>query len=338
MKDIAQELGVSIATVSRALNDSPVISEKRRKQIQDFAAAHNFQANAIAENLRNSRVKQQKLIGVVVPELVHYFFSTVLSGIEEEAARRGYHIMVAQSLESYDREVRICESFRRNRVCGVIISQAKSTLQYDHFKQIVNDNIPLVFFDRICTGMAVSRVVVDDYHGAYQAVSHLIETGCRRIAFCGKQMHLQIVKNRLNGYKDALLEHGIPVDESLIIECDNCALAESIIPDVIARDDRPDAFFAINDDTAVGIVHSVKNMGLRVPYDISVCGFANGERALACDPMLTTIDQRGKELGRQAADLLISQVEGDLSLDKIHKRVVRTILVKRETTRQLEKQ
>lgn len=335
MKDIAVALGVSVATVSRALNDSPAISADRRKQIREFAEAHDFHPNAIAENLRNSRIKPQKLIGVIVPELVHYFFSTVLSGIEEEAARRGYHIMVAQSLEDYEREVRICESFRKNKVCGIIISQAKSTLQYDHLRQIVNESLPLVFFDRICTGIDASRVVVDDYHGAFQAVSYLIETGCRRIAFCGKPLHLEIVKNRLNGYKDALATHGLTVDESLILECDNRKVAESVIPAVIAHENRPDAFFAVNDDTAVGILHVVKSAGLRVPEDVSICGFTNGVRALVCDPMLTTVDQRGQELGRQAADILISQVEGELPTDKVQKRVVRTTLIKRGTTKNI---
>ena len=333
MKDIAEELNTSVSTVSRALNDSPMISEEKRRMIQRFAEEHNFRPNAIAENLRNSRVKPQKLIGVIVPELIHYFFSSVLSGIEEEASRRGYRIMVAQSRESYEKEVDICNTFIKNRVCGIIVSQAKGTRQYDHFAHLQKEKVPLVFFDRICTGLDASRVVVDDYHGAYTAVTHLIETGCKRIAFCGSPMHLEIVKNRLSGYKDALLKHHIPVDESIIYECDNRAIAEAIIPDILKRTDRPDGFFAVNDDTAVGITHVAKRCGLSVPDDISVCGFTNGERALACDPMLTTIDQRGPELGIQAADILISQVEGALPLDRPQKRIVRTVLVKRGTTR-----
>lgn len=333
MKDIATELGISVATVSRALSDSPRISNERKELIRKFAQEHNFRPNAIAENLRNSRVKPQKLIGVIVPELIHFFFSSVLSGIEKEASRRGYRIMLAQSLESYEHEVQICESFYMNRVCGIIVSMAKDTHHYSHFAKLMDEKVPLVFYDRICTGVDASRVVVDDYHGSYTAVSHLIESGYKRIAFYGCPMHLEIVKNRLNGYKDALLKHGIPVDENLIYVCDNRTLAEAITPDVLSQRDAPDGFFAVNDDTAIGVLYTAKRLGYNVPEDIGICGFTNGQRAVACEPRLTTIDQPGEELGRQAADILISQVEGTLSLDKPHKRIVRTTLIKRGTTK-----
>ena len=333
MKDIAAELGISVATVSRALKDSPMISKQRREMIQKFAREHDFRPNAVAESLRQSRTRSQRIIGVIVPELKHFFFSAVLSGIEEEAAKHGYLVIAAQSQESYEREVAICDMMITNRICGIIVSQAKNTHKYDHFTKLQNENIPLVFCDRICTGIDASRVVVDDYHGAFTAVKHLIETGCGRIAFCGSSVKLEIMKNRLNGYRDALLQHNMEIDESLILECDNRGMSEQVIPQVLARDDRPDGFFAINDDTAVGVIHVAKQCGLRVPEDVSVCGFTNGERALACDPMLTTIDQRGPELGKQAADILISQVKGLLPMDKAHKRIVRTNLIVRGSTR-----
>lgn len=333
MKDIAAELGISVATVSRALKDSPMISKQRREMIQKFAREHDFRPNAVAESLRQSRTRSQRIIGVIVPELKHFFFSAVLSGIEEEAAKHGYLVIAAQSQESYEREVAICDMMITNRICGIIVSQAKNTHKYDHFTKLQNENIPLVFCDRICTGIDASRVVVDDYHGAFTAVKHLIETGCRRIAFCGSSVKLEIMKNRLNGYRDALLQHNMEIDESLILECDNRSMSEQVIPQVLARPDRPDGFFAINDDTAVGVIHVAKQCGLRVPEDVSVCGFTNGERALACDPMLTTIDQRGPELGKQAADILISQVKGLLPMDKAHKRIVRTNLIVRGSTR-----
>lgn len=333
MKDIAAELGISVATVSRALKDSPMISKQRREMIQKFAREHDFRPNAVAESLRQSRTRSQRIIGVIVPELKHFFFSAVLSGIEEEAAKHGYLVIAAQSQESYEREVAICDMMITNRICGIIVSQAKNTHKYDHFTKLQNENIPLVFCDRICTGIDASRVVVDDYHGAFTAVKHLIDTGCRRIAFCGSSVKLEIMKNRLNGYRDALLQHNMEIDESLILECDNRSMSEQVIPQVLAREDRPDGFFAINDDTAVGVIHVAKQCGLRVPEDVSVCGFTNGERALACDPMLTTIDQRGPELGKQAADILISQVKGLLPMDKAHKRIVRTNLIVRGSTR-----
>lgn len=333
MKDIARELGISVATVSRALKDSPRISPERRAAIQQYAREHDFTPNVLAESLRHSKVQPIKLIGVIIPEFTHFYFSSVLAGIEEEASSRGYRIMVAQSNEQYEREVRICQSFYENKVCGVIVSQAKDTKRYDHFERLMDAGVPLVFYDRICTGVNASRVVVDDYMGAYNAVSHLIETGCTRIAFYGSAPTLEISKNRFNGYKDALLKHGLHYDESLTRICDNRADAEAVTPELLENDTPPNGFFAVNDDTAIGILYTAKRMGFRVPEDISICGFTNGQRAVACDPMLTTVEQRGVKVGEEAADILIDQVEGRIPRDKTERRIVRTRLVVRGTTR-----
>ena len=333
MKDIARELGISVATVSRALKDSPKISLEKRRTIQAYAREHHFTPNVLAESLRHSRIHPQKLIGVILPEFIHYYFASVLTGIEEEASRQGYRIMVAQSDERYEREVNICQSFYESKVCGIIVSQAKDTMKYDHFQRLLDSGVPLVFYDRICTGVDVSRVVVDDYTGAFNAVSHLIDTGCRRIAFFGSLMNLEISKNRFNGYKDALLRHGLAFDASLTRTCDNRADAEDITPELLTASPRPDAFFAINDDTAIGILYTAKRMGFKVPDDISVCGFTNGNRAIACDPMLTTVEQRGREVGREATSILIDKVEGRSPIDKVEKRIVRTRLILRGTTR-----
>lgn len=333
MKDIARELGISVATVSRALKDSPRISPERRAAIQQYAREHDFTPNVLAESLRHSRVQPLKLIGVIIPEFTHFYFSSVLAGIEDEASSRGYRIMVAQSNEQYEREVRICQSFYENKVCGVIVSQAKDTKRYDHFERLMDAGVPLVFYDRICTGVNASRVVVDDYMGAFNAVSHLIETGCTRIAFYGSAPTLEISKNRFNGYKDALLKHGLHYDESLTRICDNRADAEAVTPELLENDTPPNGFFAVNDDTAIGILYTAKRMGFRVPEDISICGFTNGQRAVACDPMLTTVEQRGMKVGEEAADILIDQVEGIIPRDKAERRIVRTRLVVRGTTR-----
>ena len=333
MKDIAKEFGISVATVSRALKDSPRISEERRKAIQQYAREHNFYPNIIGAALRHNRVMPSRMIGVIVPEFTHYYFSSILTGIEEAAAARGFYIMVALSGEKYEREVSICENFHRYKVCGVIVSQAKDTKNYDHYQRLLDAGIPLVFYDRICTGVNASRVVVDDYMGAYNAVSHLIETGCKHIAFYGSPMQLEISKNRFNGYKDALLKHGLAVDESIIRVCDNRADAEVLTPDILAMENRPDGFCAVNDDTAIGILYTVKHAGFRVPDDISICGFTNGQRAVACDPMLTTVEQRGHRVGEEAAQILMDKVEGLIPLEKVEKRIVRTRLVIRGTSK-----
>lgn len=333
MKDIAEALGVSVATVSRALKDSPRISAEKRSIIKRYAREHNFFPNFIAESLRKSRIQPMKIIGVIIPQFNHYYFSSVLSGIEEAASARGYRILVAQSNESYEREVSICQSFFENKVCGIIVSQAKDTIVYEHFQKLIDQGLPLVFYDRICTGVDCSRVVVDDYNGAFNAVTHLINTGCRRIAFYGATMKMEISKNRYNGYRDALLRAGLKIDENFIRECDNRKDAELITPELLSHEVVPDAFFAINDDTAIGILYSAKRMGYRIPEDISICGFTNGERAIACDPMLTTVEQRGFKVGSEAVEVLINQVEGIIPRDKVEKRVVKTRLVLRNTTR-----
>ncbi len=333
MKDIARELGVSVATVSRALKDSPRISVEQRQKIQQYAREHNFTPNVLAESLRRSRVQPIKIIGVIIPELVHYYFASVLKGIEEEAGAHGYHIMVAQSGEQYEREVQLCRSFYENKVCGIIVSQAKNTHNYDHFRRLQDAGVPLVFYDRICTGLEASRVVVDDYMGAFNATTHLIETGCRRIAYYGSQLNMEIAKNRFNGYKDALLKHHLPFVPELTRICDTRRDAEMLTPSMFDGESYPDAFFTVNDDTALGVLYTVKRMGLRIPEDVSICGFTNDDRATACDPMLTTIEQRGIQVGEEAADILIGHVEGTIPLNRVERRIVRTRLILRGTTR-----
>ena len=333
MRDIAEHFGVSVATVSRALSDNPRISKERRKEIQTYAQENNFFPNVIGEQLRHARVKSTKLIGVILPQLPHFYFSTILSGIEEEAYSRGYLVVVAQSNERFEREKKICEAFYKNKVCGVIVSQAKNTQQYDHFKKLMQNGIPLVFYDRICTGVEASRVVVDDYMGAFTAVQHLIETGCHNIMFYNSPVTMEISKNRFNGYHDALMKYGMEVHKENVRICDNHDDAEIITPAIMEMEPRPDAFFAANDDTAIGILQTVKRMGYRVPDDVSICGFTNGERAIACDPMLTTVEQRGRRVGEEAANILINKVEGLSPLDKVERRVVRTKLIIRGTTR-----
>ena len=333
MKDIAAALGVSVATVSRALKDSPRISEEQRDKIKGYAREHNYFPNVLAESLRNSKTKPLKIIGVIVPQFAHFYFSSVLSGIEQEAASRGYSIMVGQSAEQYNLEQQLCERFYEHKVCGVIVSQAKDTQQYEHFQKLLNHGMPLVFYHRICSGIDCNRVVVDDCQGAFNAVTQLINTGCRRIAYYGSPMTLEISKNRYNGYRDALLRQGLQPEDRFFRICDNRADAEAITPELLSQEEIPDAFFAVNDDTAIGILYTAKRMGYRVPQDLSICGFTNGQRAVACDPMLTTVEQRGVRVGEEAANILIGKVEGESPKDKIEKRIVRTRLVIRGTTR-----
>lgn len=333
MRDIAEAIGVSVATVSRALKDSPRISAEQRERIKSYAKEHDYSPNVLAECLRTNVARISKAIGVIVPQFEHFYFSSVLSGINQEAMSHGYTLMVSESLDEYEAETLICKRFMENRVCGVIVSEAKNTVRYEHFKRIMDSHMPLVFYDRICTGINCDRVVVDDYQGAFNAVNYMIERGCRRVAFYGSPMTMEISKNRYNGYRDALLRNGLKPEERFFRICDNRSDAEAITPELLSQDEIPDAFFAVNDDTAIGILYTAKRMGLRVPEDISICGFTNGQRAISSDPMLTTVEQRGVRVGEEAANILISKVEGELPMEKIEKRIVRTRLVIRGTTR-----
>ncbi|MBQ8501897.1 MAG: LacI family DNA-binding transcriptional regulator [Bacteroides sp.] len=328
IKDIARALNVSPSTVSRALKDNPDISQETRELVQKYAREHNYKPNEMAVNLRASR---SNTIGVIVPQLVHHFFSCVLSGIEKSAAEAGYNIIVAQSNDSYEQEVKIVHSFLAARVCGVIVSLAKETSRYEHYRELQENNIPIVFYDRICTGLKTERVVVDDYAGSFAAVEYMIQTGCKRIFFYGAAPHLEITKNRKNGYLDAMKKYKIPVDDSMVLFCDTRERAIAITPDLLESEKCPDGFFAINDETAAGILYACKLVGVKVPDEVSICGFTDGAIAQNTDPKLTTVEQHGEEVGRSAFNILKEKLEG--GQEKSCNKIVRTNLVVRGTTK-----
>ncbi len=328
IKDIARALNVSPSTVSRALKDNPDISRETRDLVHAYAREHHYKPNVLAVNLRASR---SNTIGVIVPQLVHHFFSCVLSGIERAAAHAGYNILVAQSNESYEQEVKIAHSFLTARVCGVIASLAKGTSHYEHYQELLDNDIPIVFYDRICTGLKTERVVVDDYAGAFAAVEYMIQTGCKRIFFYGADPHLEITKNRRNGYLDAMKKYKMPTDEGMIQLCDTRERAIALTPDLLESACPPDGFFAVNDETASGILYACKLTGKRVPEEVSICGFSDGAIAQSTDPKLTTVEQHGEEVGRSAFDILIDKLEGEKKQGG--NRIVRTNLVVRGTTK-----
>ncbi len=334
IRDIAHALNTSVSTVSRALRDSSSISEERRRQIQEYARAHGYRPNVLAAALRTSHAAlKSNLIGVVLPEFEHYYFSCILTAIEETCRENGYFVIAAQTGDSYEREREVVEAFCQQNVAGIIISQAKDTVEYGHIESAIADGIPMVFVDRICTGVRTSRVVVDDYAASYTATEHLISCGCQRIAFLGSTMHLEISKNRFNGYRDAMHRHGLHVDERLVRQCDNRKETESTVPQLMTLDERPDGFFAINDDTALGVLYTCKKMGFRVPDDVCVCGFADGILAQSSDPQLTTIAQSGHDVGRLGAQVMMDTISGTIPEGQYVSRVVKTKLVVRGTTR-----
>jgi LacI family transcriptional regulator len=330
IKDIAKALNISPSTVSRSLTDHPDISLATKDMVRTFAESHKYKPNALAYSLRTSA---NKMIGVILPQIVHYFFSSVLSGIEDEADKEGYHVIVCRSNEDYEREVKGVQTLLEARVCGVLASVAKTSRKFEHFQELMDNEIPMVFFDRICTGILTDRVVVDDYAGACSAVDYMIRTGCRRIAFFGTLPHLPISNNRRMGYEDALRKNGLQPDEAIMKICDNYSDALLLTPQLLSLPQPPDAFFAVNDETAIGILNSVKAVGLRVPEDISICGFTNSELTKLSDPMLTSVDQRSYEMGATAMQLLLGRIKGQKEGQSIDSRVLKTHLVVRKTTR-----
>ena len=334
IKDIARELGVSVSTVSRALQDNPSISRERRELIQQYARDHHYRPNSMAAALRSSGARRSNFIGVVLPQFEHYYFSCILTALEKTLGKAGYFIVAAQTGDTYESERAVVEALHHQQVAGIIISQAKDTRQYDHIQSAIDDGIPMVFVDRICTGVRTCRVVVDDYAAGFTATEHLILGGCRRIAFMGTTMNLEISKNRYNGYRDAMHKHGLQIDERLVLECDNREQAEAITPKLFEMDNRPDGFFTINDDTALGVLFSCKRLGLRIPDEVCICGYGDGIRAISSDPQLTTIVQRGHDVGREAAQVMLDILNGQIPAGQFTSRIVKTQLVVRDTTRQ----
>jgi LacI family transcriptional regulator len=330
IKDIARELGISPSTVSRALKDHPDISPQTKKQVRELVDIMKYKPNAIALSLKSRRTF---IIGVIVPEMVHHFFSTVISGIEEEAIKAGYNVMIFQSNENYDREVLNIRALMANRVDGVLASLSKETLKFSHFRELMDNDVPLVLFDRICDELDTDKVIVDDFTGAFEAVEYLIKTGCRRIAHFAAPQHLKIGYLRQRGYISALEKNGIGVDDSLIIKCDTHDEALEKIPAIMQMNHPPDSVFCVNDHTATGVLRALKRMKFRVPDDISVVGFTDGLIATVTDPPLTTVSQHGFEMGRTAARILLNRLETGLETNKPVTEILKTDLIIRESTR-----
>lgn len=305
IKDIAEQLGISPSTVSRALKDHPDISKETKKAVTDLAEKLNYRPNALALSLRSSR---SNVLGVIIPEIVHYFFSQVISGIEDVAYDAGYQVIVCQSNESYIREVKNTQALLGSRIEGLLVSVSKETRDFSHLKNINKNNIPIVFFDRICEEIESDRVVVDDFEGAYNAVTHLISRGCKKVAHLGTSQDLLIGKNRFNGYIQALKDHNLPIDDRLIVICDNNKAARLVTKRLIYELNPPDGIFAVNDLTAIGALQTIKEHKLRIPDDIAVVGFSNGIYSTMTDPPLTTVEQFGYMMGQKAAWLLLDRL------------------------------
>jgi LacI family transcriptional regulator len=308
IRDLARELKVSCSTISRALKDHPGISQETKKAVVELARKWNYKPNAVALSLRKSKTN---IIGVIIPEIVHFFFSNVIAGIEEVAYSKGYNVMVCQSNESFDREVNDADALISSRVDGLLVAISRETSDLSHFQEIIDNEMPLVFFDRLPHDQPVSSVVVDDKFGAFKATEHLIRQGCRQLLhLCGPR-HLLLARKRIEGYKLALEKFNIPFDPALLIDAPSGDRedAERITRNILASGKDIDGIFAHNDKAALGAMTAVKAAGKKIPQDIAIIGFSNWEFSSFVEPQLSSISQPGKEMGKEAAKLLISQIE-----------------------------
>ena len=305
IKDIARILGISPSTVSRALKDHPDINTDTKKAVNELALKLKYQPNAVALSLKNSR---SNTIGIIIPEIVHYFFSSVISGIEDVASQRGYTVIICQSNERFAREVANAKALLSHRVDGILISISKETNSFDHFVNLQESGIPLVFFDRIAPGINADQVIIDDIDASYNATRHLIETGCKRIAHFAGPQGLVIGRDRLQGYLNALTEVGLPIDNRLIIEADTFEKARNTVMEMLDAGIVPDGIFAVNDMTAIGAMQTILKRGYKIPADISIVGFSDGYLSGITDPHLSSVDQHGYEMGTTAAEILFQRI------------------------------
>lgn len=308
IKDIAKILGISASTVSRALKDHPDINVDTKKAVNELANKLKYQPNAVALSLKNSR---SNTIGVIIPEIVHYFFSSVISGIEDVASQKGFTVIICQSNESFAREVANARTLLSHRVDGILVSISKETQSYEHLDNLQEGGIPLVFFDRIAPGIKADQVIIDDMEASYKATRHMIESGCKRIAHFAAPQNLLIGRERLQGFLNAHKEAGLPVDQRLIIEADNFEKARNAVVKLLDAGNIPDGIFAVNDLTAVGAMQTIQKRGFKIPEDISIVGFSDGYLSGITDPHLSSVDQHGYEMGITAGELLFRRIMSD---------------------------
>ena len=305
IKDLARELNISASTVSRALKDHPDISKETKRAVQELAQKLNYQPNAVALSLKQRR---SNTIGVIIPEIVHYFFSSVISGIEDVAYDAGFNVIICQSNERYEREVANAKTLLSSRVDGVLVSISKETTDYKHLYNFSNNEVAMVFYDRVVPNIVADQVIIDDFDAAYRATRHLIDSGRTRIAHLGGPMALLIGQRRKDGYLKALSEAGIPADENLILEADSFEKARMAIMKLINQRKKFDGVFATNDLTAIGAMQTIQKKGYKIPDEIAIVGFSDGRFSGITDPTLTSVDQHGYEMGTQATQMLLKRI------------------------------
>ena len=332
LKQIAKELDVSISTVSKSLRDSSEISEDTRLKVQAFAKLYNYKPNLIALSLKN---KKTKTIGIIIPEIVHHFFATVIGGIEHVANEKGYNVIVCLSDESFDKEVINMEMLANGSIDGFIMSLSKETQQrkdFHHISEVINQGMPVVMFDRVTNDVLCDKVIIDDNLAAYQAVESLINNGMKKIGLITTVDYVSVGKLRTEGYVKALLSNGIPINNNLIIKIEDIDNCSSQIEELITNNDL-DSIFAVNELFAVTAIKTAKRLKFNVPEDIAIIGFTDGIISKYSSPSITTVSQNGIKMGNKAAQMLIERLKSeDEENEQYITEVIETHLIQREST------
>jgi DNA-binding LacI/PurR family transcriptional regulator len=333
IKDIAKALGLSTSTVSRALRGSYEISPETSKMVLQYAESVNYRPNPIALSLKE---KRSRSIGIVVCEIANTFFSQVINGIESIAYNRGYHVIIAQSHESYEREVIDLQYLASRSVDGLLVSVSSETTDLAHFRQLQEKGLHIVFFDRAVDELQTHKVVVDNFQGAYDGTVHLIRNGFRRIAHVTHSAHLSLAKERLRGYKQALMENDIPFNEAYVKHCRHGVMIlteiEEGIRELLKLKQKPDAILAVSDRLTTGTMSALQKAGLQVPGDMGLVGFSNSDIGHLLNPPLTTVRQPAFEMGQIATEQLIKLIESKRPVTEYETKVLKAELIVRESS------
>ena len=333
IKDIARALGLSTSTVSRALRDSYQISPETKKLVLDYAKNINYSPNPIALSLKE---KRSRSIGVIVCEIANSFFSQTINGIESIAYDRGYNVIITQSHESYEREVNDLQFLASRSIDGLLISVSSETKNFEHLMHLKNKGLPIVFFDRIIDNLETHKVMVNNFKGSYDATSHLIKNGYKDIVHLANSESLSITRERVAGYCEALKDHGIDIVESNIKHCAHGGMiyqeVEEALDQIMKSDRLPQAVFAAGDKLTTGFLRYFKAKGIKVPEEIAVAGFSNLDLTDLLNPSLTVVRQPAFEMGKAAADLLLSQVESKRPINTFQKVILEPELLIRDSS------
>ena len=332
IKEIAAALHVSVSTVSKALNDSYEISAETKKKIQAYAKLHKYKPNTLALSLQN---KKTKTIGILIPNILNHFFARVLSGIEKVATQKGYSILTCITNESYPKEVSTLEMLSNGTIDGFIACLSEETLKlekFDHFNSLLNEDIPIVLYDRVHKNIHCDKIVIDNIKTTYKATRFLMRSQCKNIAFISTIDGLNVGKFRAKGYLKALTKYDVTPNENLIIRLENNQQLKARIQNMLDKH-LVDAIFTVDETSAAIAVQVLTANGLKIPEDVAVIGFTNGVLSKHSVPPLSTVNQFGVKMGEQAAKKLIDKLENNTT--GFETEIIRTELIERESTKKL---